>query len=272
MEKISVIGTVLNEESNINWFISSILSQTKKPAEIIIVDGGSNDKTYKILKEISKKKKTLKVFQKKGANISQGRNYAIKKSGNNIIVGVDAGTKYKKNWLEELIKGFNGQMCFGINKPLIKNNFQRILAKKLLKNPPGSARNIIFSKKIWEEVGGFPEDLDIAEDTLFEEKIKRKGYCIKMVKGAIGFWEMRKNLEEVKKQFYRYGYWEGVSQRKYKLMPKKYKIAVILLVISFPFVPAFWITSKFSLSFKIDFVRRYSYLKGFLKGFFNLKE
>jgi len=272
-KKVSVICTVLNEKDTIRYFIDSIINQTKKPNEFIIVDGGSKDKTYMILKKFSRKYKWIKIFQKKGANISQGRNYAIKKAKNEIIASIDAGGEYKKDWLEKLYKGFNGEVSFGVDKPRIKNEFQKILAKKVLhKNVPGSSRNMIFLKKAWKEIGGYPEDMVIGEDSLYDEKLKEAGYKISKVSDAICYWEMRDNLEQVKNQYYRYGYWDGVAYRKYRIVPLKTKIVVVGLTALIPLYPLGRIVSMFSLSFKIDFIRRFTFLKGFWKGFFLMEE
>src|SRR3989304_8444448 len=127
--KISMIATVLNEEKSIKRVLDSIFKQTRKPDELVIVDGGSKDKTYKILKEYSKKHRELRVFQKKGANIPEGRNIAIRKTKNDVVVVVDAGTIYDKNWLEKLVLGFKRDVGFGITIPLGRNDFQKTLAK-----------------------------------------------------------------------------------------------------------------------------------------------
>jgi glycosyltransferase involved in cell wall biosynthesis len=267
--KISIISTVLNEEKNIEKFMTSIINQTKRPNEFIIVDGGSKDKTYEILKKFSRKDGWIKAYQKKNANISQGRNYAILKTKNDIIAVCDAGGEYKKDWLEKLSKGFNGQVSFGSDKPLIKTEFHRKLAKVILhKNVEGSSRNMIFTKKIWKDVGGYPEDLKIGEDTLFDERIKRKGYKISRVPDAVCYWEMRDSLEDVKKQFYNYGYWDGRSYRKYRLLPTKHKLAVILTLIITPTYPIIYIIFKFSTYMEIYMTKRFGYLNGFLRGFF----
>ena len=271
--KISLISTVLNEDKNIDFFIKSIINQIKKPDEFIIVDGGSTDKTYQILKKFSKKYKWIKVFQKKGFNISQGRNYAIKKAKNGVIATCDAGGKYRKDWLEKLTVGFNGEVSFGTNKPLIKNNFQKVLAKKVLhKRVVGSSRNMIFQKEIWKEVEGYPEDMVIGEDTLFDERIKKKGYKIIKIPNAICEWEMRDDLKSVKRQYYRYGYWDGVAYRRHKTLPLKPRLAVLILTLALPLYPLLRLISKLSLGFKIDVIRRFAYLKGFYRGFFGMRE
>ncbi len=269
--KISLISTVLNEDKNLDFFIKSIIKQKKRPEEFIIVDGGSTDKTFEILKTYSKKHKWIKIFQKKGFNISQGRNYAIKKAKNDVIATCDAGGKYREDWLEKLAEGFNGQVSFGTDKPLIKNKFQKVLAKKVLhKKVVGSSRNMIFQKKIWKEVGGYPEDMLIGEDTLFDERIRKKGYKIIKIPNAICYWEMRKNLLEVKRQFYRYGYWDGVAYRRHKILPLKPRLAVIILSFATPFYPLLRVISELSIGLKIDVVRRFAYLKGFYRGFLGM--
>ena len=99
--KSSFIATVFNEEKNIESFLDSLLNQTEKPNEIVIVDGGSKDKTYEILKEYSKKNKLIKVYQEKGSNIARGRNIAISKAKEDIILVSDAGCILDKDWIRD---------------------------------------------------------------------------------------------------------------------------------------------------------------------------
>jgi glycosyltransferase involved in cell wall biosynthesis len=271
--KETLISTVLNEEKNIEYFINSIINQTKKPKEFIIVDGGSEDKTFDILKKIAKKNKWIKLYQIRGLNISEGRNYAIKKAKGEIIITCDAGGKFKKDWLEKMLRGFNGEVGFGVNKPLIKNDFHKALAKVILhKNVCGSSRNMIFLKKAWNSVGGYPEDLLIGEDTLYDERLRSEGWKFQTIEEAICLWEMREDIGAVKKQFYRYGYWDGVSFRKYKMLPVKHMFAAILPIFLIPIYPILYICSRFNLVMKIRLVKRFGYVRGFWKGYFRIKE
>ncbi len=263
--KVSMICTVLNEDKNIDYFLNSIISQTMKPDEFIIVDGGSKDRTYDRLRSFSKKHKWIKVYQTKGVNIPQGRNRAIERSRNEVIVGVDAGTKYEKDWLEKLTQGFMGGVAFGQTLPLIEDDFQRVLAGKM-RQRYGSSRNIIFEKKVWKAVGKYPEDLKIAEDTVFNELARRKGFRIGMIPGAVGHWEMRSTLKDLKKQFRAYGYWDHVAYKKYDILPLKSKILICALTLLFAIYPIIWLFSQVSLSAKISFAKRFEYVKGFWWG------
>ncbi len=57
--KVSVCITVLNEGENIERLLFSLLHQTKKPSEIIVVDGGSKDDTLKRVKKYKSKIKFI---------------------------------------------------------------------------------------------------------------------------------------------------------------------------------------------------------------------
>ena len=99
--EISVICTVYNEEENINALVESLLSQSLKPKEIIITDGGSTDGTLEILKDLEEKHHTLKVYSVPG-NRAKGRNAAIAKSTAEYIAVTDAGCVADPFWLEKI--------------------------------------------------------------------------------------------------------------------------------------------------------------------------
>ena len=67
--KTALISTILNEENTIEDFLNSILNQSILPDEVIIVDGGSSDKTLTRIKKyesLFKKNCKLKILSKKG--------------------------------------------------------------------------------------------------------------------------------------------------------------------------------------------------------------
>ena len=62
--KTSVCLTVFSEEKSVSDLLGSLLIQTKKPDEIVIVDGGSIDKTVDILRHFQKKDSRIRVLSK----------------------------------------------------------------------------------------------------------------------------------------------------------------------------------------------------------------
>src|SRR4030042_735074 len=106
-EKIIFACTVFNEESNIKKFLQSIVSQSVPPDRIIVVDGGSNDKTVEIIKSFKKNSKIpLKLIISKGANIAKGRNLYMGDVKEGFLFSGDASTRFEKDWIKKLLKGF----------------------------------------------------------------------------------------------------------------------------------------------------------------------
>ena len=105
--KISFITTVFNEEKTINKFLDSLISQSKLPTEIIIVDGKSNDETIQRIKKYAskfKKKRVVFTLVIKKGNRSIGRNEAIKNATGDLIVCSDAGNILDRNWIKNITK------------------------------------------------------------------------------------------------------------------------------------------------------------------------
>jgi rhamnosyltransferase len=224
--KTSLIVTCLNEIDNIEKLLKSIVNQTLKPNEMIVVDAGSTDGTLEVIKKYAKRYKWIKKIVTKGATRGKGRNIGIKNSKNDIIVTADAGCFLDKNWLKNITKPFKEDVdvVVGFYKPYYENEFEFyegfLMSPKEIDIPARiSSRSLAFRKKCWKKTGGYEENVDVGEDTLFHLKILQKNFKIKFVKNAVVFWIMPKNIKEFFKKFFKYGagYWQTI---KFKEMRK----------------------------------------------------
>ena len=218
--KTSLISPVLNEEKNIKKFLDSILKQTTKPDEVLIIDGGSKDKTYEILEEYSRKYKWIKAYKKIGFNISQGRNYTIKKSKGDVIFTGDSSTKFEKDWIKKILKGFekNADVVFGIWSIEPSNIVEEFLVSRTPDwnkiNPKEfipSNRQVAFKKEVWKKVGGFPEHLKRADDNWFHLRAHKLGFKYHFVKDAKVSWILERNLRRMLKLAFLDSKTEGFS-------------------------------------------------------------
>lgn len=242
--KTSLCITVFNEEGSIKKLIESVLLQTRRPDEIIIVDGGSTDKTIEIIKQYKK----VKLIVSKRASISKGRNVAIKNSSNEIIVMTDAGCILKKDWLSKITKPFeneNTDVVGGFYKMVGASDFQKSLKPYLGVMPENfdknsflpSTRSIAFRKKVWKEIHGFDEKFDKAgEDTDFDQKILKHNFRIVREKDAIVDWEVPNNLFSAMKKFFYYSRGDAQSGK----FTSKHNIHTLTIFCRYVLFLVFW--------------------------------
>ena len=239
--KVSLISTVLNEEKTIESFLDSLARQTKMPDEIIIVDGGSKDKTVPSIKYrvSSIKKIKFKLLTKRG-NRSVGRNEAIKRSTGSIIAVSDAGCILDKNWLENIVEPFKENsidVVAGYYKAKAASVFEKSLIPYVLVMPDRvdvdnflpASRSMALRKTIWEKAGKFDEKLSHNEDYAFAKKLKRINANIAFEGKAIVHWIPRKNIWQAFTMFYRFAYGDaeaGILRPKVISIYVRYMIGV----------------------------------------------
>lgn len=111
--EISIILPVYNVEEYLDECIQSILNQTFKNYELIIINDGSTDDSGKICDGYAIKDKRIKVIHKENGGISSARNVGIKQSSGNFIVFIDSDDYIEANMLEclyEYITKYNTDM------------------------------------------------------------------------------------------------------------------------------------------------------------------
>ena len=100
MNDISIIVPIYNAEKYINKCIDSILNQTKKELEIILINDGSTDNTEKLIK--SYKDKRIKYFKNTNHGIGYTRNFGIDKATSKYIMFLDSDDYLEKTSCEKL--------------------------------------------------------------------------------------------------------------------------------------------------------------------------
>jgi len=173
--KVSVIIPTFNRFNLISRAIDSVLSQTIKPFEIIVVDDGSSDNTSTFIKN---NYKSVKLIKQNNLGVSKARNVGIKNSSGNWIALLDSDDEWEKNKLEVQIKSLSEYDYYSVchtNEIWIRNGI-RVNQKKRHQKYGGdifdkcldicriSPSSIIFKKNIIDEVGWFDEGLPICED------------------------------------------------------------------------------------------------------------
>ncbi len=219
---ISVCITVLNEDRTIGRLLESLLNQTIKYKELIIVDGGSTDQTINIIKHFQEKQEDIKLIIEKSSR-AKGRNLSIKEAKGQIIAITDAGCIAEPDWLDTITQPFRNkdvEVVAGFydmrgDKPIQKafSIFLGTIPSKFDSNFLPSTRSIAFRRKVWEKLKGFPETMnDTAEDTLFNFNVLREGYKFTRIRKARVEWLMPDDLFGGLKKMYNYAVGDAKSQ------------------------------------------------------------
>ena len=91
MKTISVIVPVYNVEKYLERCINSIINQTYKKLEIILIDDASSDDSWKVCEQIARKDKRIKIYRnEKNLGTSKTRSIGIQKSTGELIGFVDS--------------------------------------------------------------------------------------------------------------------------------------------------------------------------------------
>lgn len=101
---ISVIIPVYNSEKYLERCISSVLEQTYKDFEVILIDDGSTDSSGAICDEWQRKDVRIKVFHKANEGLSATRNFALDKVNGDYIAWVDSDDYVASCYLEVMLR------------------------------------------------------------------------------------------------------------------------------------------------------------------------
>lgn len=213
---VAIIITFLNEEKTLEKLLRSLASQTIKPNEIILVDGGSTDNTLDVIQKFIKRNTLLKIHvYKKRGNRSIGRNFAIQKSSCEWIAITDAGCIPENDWLEQLLriqKKSQTQVVAGYYRGLPRTNFEQAVVPYALVMPERvneqdflpATRSLLVNKKVWEDLQGFDELLSDNEDYAFAIKMKKQGLKMAFAREAVVGWMPRSTVSSFAKMIFRF--------------------------------------------------------------------
>ena len=171
---ISIIVPIYNAEKYLNKCIDSLINQTKKELEFILINDGSTDNTLKILKKY--KDKRIKLFSNKNQGIGKTRNFGISKATSKYIMFCDSDDYYEPNMcelmfneaekknLDIVICDFYKEYDSGKVEPFKVASFDYTT----LKETPSLIRTINLAP--WNKI--YKSELIKENNIMFEEKLK----------------------------------------------------------------------------------------------------
>lgn len=176
MPKVSVVMGTYNDDKFISDAVNSILVQSFKDLEFIIINDGSIDMTADILRKFSDNR--MRVVDRANMGISAARRKAIEISEGEYIAIQDGDDISFHERLEKQIKfldinkniGLVGTAVLGIdekNGELISKHFPEnndVIQKRILSENCFCSPSIMFRRDIYKRIGGYRDEFKVAED------------------------------------------------------------------------------------------------------------
>jgi glycosyltransferase involved in cell wall biosynthesis len=183
--KLSIIIVCLNEEKHLSRCLMAIqkVHHAGMEHEVIVVDGGSADRS----REIAKSFGVRLVVTPRG--IPRQRNAGARAATGDILAYVDADVEILKGWFATVARHFAGDqdkilgcaprlaedaswvartfaLHWGLlpDAQMLQDGLERLL----------STQSLVMGRKVFERVGGFSEDLEVDEDTVFLLQAKQQ--------------------------------------------------------------------------------------------------
>ena len=202
---ISVVVPVRNEDDSIGALLEALLKQTLPPQEIVIVDGGSTDRTTDIVNTYASNHSQIHLIREANALPGKGRNVGAECAANDWLAFTDAGVVPAKDWLAQLADAVRNdpasEVVYGSWEPVTDTFFRECAALAYAKVPPKLVNSrfiesrAVFSslmrRSVWQAVDGFPENLRSAEDILFMKRIDEAGFHVSYAPHAVVRWTMQ---------------------------------------------------------------------------------
>ena len=258
--KVSLVVPVRNEERSLPCLLESIRRQTFQPAEIILVDGGSSDRTIDLAHEAAKADKRIRVVEAGIATPGRGRNVGIDQASNEWIALTDAGNRLEDTWLQCLVNCVEADpetdIVYGNFEPIKDSWFTHCAAltyppPKIMR-PGGMMRgpfiaSSLLRREVWQKIGGFP-DLRAAEDLIFMDRVRDAGYKIAWSPKATVWWEMQSDITSTFRRFElysRHNVWAGRQWDWHYGVARQYILATLFILLAIAHSPLWLVAPVF---------------------------
>ena len=179
MVKYSFIVPVYNTSNYLKKCISSLINQTYKNFEIIIVNDGSTDDSLDIINDYKESNKNIKIINQKNGGLSNARNNGAKRASGEYIIFVDSDDYVEKNLLENIDNRLNNEEVFRFQVREVENGKKTEYLEREFENENGKdAFKIIsgfhFIEPAWCYV--YKKDFYVKNKFVFKENCYHEDY------------------------------------------------------------------------------------------------
>ena len=268
---ISIVVAIFNRKDELFELLNSLIAQTDKDFEVIIVDDGS---FVDLLPTVETFKEMLNIQYFKKANSGPGlsRNYGANRAKNDWLVFVDSDVIVEKDYIENIKKNLEKTDCaafggadkahkgFNILQKAISYSMTSVFttggirgSKKAVTRFQPRSFNMGVNKEIFLKIGGFSE-MRIGEDPDLSMTIWENGYQTAFFDDIGVYHKRRTDLGKFSKQVYQFGCARPILNQRH---PKYVK-------------PTFWFPSLFLLGYLVGVIHYFVWENGLILALYGL--
>jgi rSAM/selenodomain-associated transferase 2 len=172
--RISIVIPVLNEEKSIAETVAALMPL--KPHELIIVDGGSSDRTYEICNRLD----VTVLSSPRGRGLQM--NHGARQATGDVLLFLHADTRLPGSSIDDIRGALRNPQCVGGRFDVQLDGVHWMLGvigamismRSRMSRVATGDQGIFVRRGIFAELGGYP-DIPLMEDVAFSRALKRRG-------------------------------------------------------------------------------------------------
>lgn len=174
---ISIVIPLYNKKDSIIESVVSVLNQTHKDFELIVINDGSTDDSILHLSKIQDSR--VRVLNKPNGGVSSARNMGIRNSRFDLIAFLDADDQWESDYLDQMLsfrRNYPNAAIFACNIQLktkkytknaidfLESGYVSDYFKISTNHAIATSSSVLIEKKVFEKVGYFDENISSGED------------------------------------------------------------------------------------------------------------
>ncbi len=237
---ISVLVPVLNEERHIRETVAAMQAQRfDGTVELLFADGGSQDATREILRELAERDPRIRVLDNPRRRTASGLNVCLREARGEYVARMDAHTYYSDRYLAAGVQRLREGGTDWVSGPAVPRPtgpISRAVALALAswlgrggsrkwsedEQGGGEERELdtgvfggVWRREALLEVDGWDERWPINQDSEMASRFLRRGARLVCLPEMVGNYVPRDSLSSLARQYYRYGYYRARTFRRH---------------------------------------------------------
>jgi len=219
---VTVVIPCRNEEAAISACLESVCRQTVTDTEILVVDGGSVDRTRDIIAEWAERDRRVQLLDNPDGIVPIALNIALDQAKGRWLVRVDAHCTIPNDYVERLVGhlesgvGGAGGRKLGVGTTFTGKAIALAMSSKA--GVGGSAYHHAdsvqfvdhipfgaYPVELARQIGGWNEKLSVNQDFEFDVRVCQAGHRLLLDPSIVIDWENRQTIEALFRQYHRYG-------------------------------------------------------------------